>query len=207
MVFLKEKFKILNWLKRLYLNKLQKIRARNKTILWWVLNGSTYLTDENGENPINVFPGDVHEERLSSYDSLEESDDPFYEELLRKLIYYVSYWYVGNAQTEEEFKKLLGELEASGLEDASMEAIAQGGAKKEEATEEVASPEKKTPKKKKGKKKAPVEESPAEEPPSEEPPAEEPPAEEPPAEEPPVEESRPAEDPQESSDKQCIGVY
>ena len=119
-----------------------------------------------------------------------QSDDPFYEELLRKLIYYVSYWYVGNAQTEEEFKKLLGELEASGLEDASMEAIAQGGAKKEEATEEVASPEKKTPKKKKAKKKAPVEESPAEEPP----------AEEPPAEEPPVEESGPAEDPQESSD-------
>jgi len=174
-------------------------RARNKTILWWVLNLS-YLTDDNGENPINVFPGDIHEERLSSYDSLEESDDPFYEELLRKLIYYVSYWYVGNAQTEEEFKKLLGELEASGLEDASMEALAQAGDKKEESTEEADPPQKKTAKKKKAKKKVPVEEPPVEEPPVEEPPVEEPPVEEPPVEEPPVEDSGSTEDSQESSD-------
>ena len=54
---------------------------------------------------------------------MEESEDPFHDELLRKLVYYISYWYVGNAQTEEEFKALLKDLEESGLEEESMEAI------------------------------------------------------------------------------------
>ena len=112
-------------------------RARNKTILWWVLN-MAHFTDEGGENPEAIFIGDTHEQKLQSYDSIEESEDPFHEELLKKLIYYVSYWYVGSAQTEEEFKKLLGELEASGLEQASMEAIDEATAEQDEKAEEPA---------------------------------------------------------------------
>jgi len=152
-------------------------RARNKTILWWVLNLS-YLVDESGENPEKVFPGDTHEERLKSYDALEELDDSFYEELLKKLIYYVSYWYVGNAQTEDEFKKLLGELEAAGVEEASMEAIDEATIEKEEPIEEEKpapkkkTSKKKTSKKKKVKKEVPVEKAPVEAAAAEEAPAE-----------------------------------
>ena len=114
-------------------------RARNKTILWWVLQ-MAYLVDDAGENPTPIFPGENHEQRLASYDELEESEDEYHEQLLKKLIYYVSYWYVGSAQTEEEFKKLLGELEASGLQDASLDAIEEASkahdeAKKQEASE------------------------------------------------------------------------
>ena len=112
-------------------------RSRNKTILWWVLN-MAYIVDYAGENPEQIFAGETHEKRLVSYDFLEESTDPFHEELLKKLVYYVSYWYVGSAQTEEEFKKLLAELEESGLQETSMEAIEKAESKKAKKIESAA---------------------------------------------------------------------
>ena len=80
-------------------------RARNKTILWWVLNLS-HFEDEDGKNSV-IFEGKDFEEKLNSYDSMEEGGDDFDEELLQKLIYYVSFWYVGRVSNQEEFDNLL----------------------------------------------------------------------------------------------------
>ena len=80
-------------------------RARNKTILWWVLHLS-HLEDEEGKiTP--VFEGKDFEDKLDAYDELEASDDEFYDQLLKKLIYYVSFWYVGRVTSQEEFEQLL----------------------------------------------------------------------------------------------------
>ena len=38
---------------------------------------------------------------------MEEGGDDFDEELLQKLIYYVSFWYVGRVSNQEEFDNLL----------------------------------------------------------------------------------------------------
>ena len=81
-------------------------RARNKTILWWLLNLS-FVDNEEGE-PQPVFGSGTFEERVAKYDELEESEDKFDENLLKKLLYYVSFWYIGKAQNEEDFKGLLG---------------------------------------------------------------------------------------------------
>lgn len=80
-------------------------RARNKTILWWVLHLS-HLEDDDG-NITPVFEGKDFEGRLDSYDAVEASEDEFDEMLLQKLIYYVSFWYVGRVTSQEEFEKLL----------------------------------------------------------------------------------------------------
>lgn len=80
-------------------------RARNKTILWWVLNLS-HFEDEDGKNSV-IFEGKDFEEKLNSYDSMEEGGDDFDEDLLQKLIYYVSFWYVGRVSNQEEFDNLL----------------------------------------------------------------------------------------------------
>jgi hypothetical protein len=80
-------------------------RARNKTILWWVLHLS-HLEDDDG-NVTAVFEGKDFEDRLDSYDVIESSEDEFDETLLQKLIYYVSFWYVGRVTSQEEFEKLL----------------------------------------------------------------------------------------------------
>lgn len=79
-------------------------RARNKVILWWILNLS-YFEDEEGKSSL-VFLGETLTEKLNSYDQIDEQDNEFSNEVVRKLMYYVSFWYVGRAQSEEDFKRL-----------------------------------------------------------------------------------------------------
>ena len=142
-------------------------RARNKTILWWILH-LAYIKNENDYQP--YFGGGSFDDRLSQYDSYEDEGDEFDEEVIRRLIYYTSFWYVGKSTTRNDFEKLLEELEGQS----------------EEVIEDV-------------KNETSAEEPPAEEP-AEEPPAEEPPAEEPteePTEEAPKEENSSSDSPME----------
>ena len=48
-------------------------RARNRTILWWVLNlAHEELSDDKQEQ---VFKGSTHGEKLAEYDRFEEEDE------------------------------------------------------------------------------------------------------------------------------------
>lgn len=78
-------------------------RAKNKTILWWVLHIS-YM--EEGESFVPVFGDLTYEERLDKYDEYEENDDLFWNESIRKLAYYVSFWESGQVESEEDFKSV-----------------------------------------------------------------------------------------------------
>jgi hypothetical protein len=79
-------------------------RARNKTIMFWVLNLS-YKDNDNGTfSP--VFGDGIFEDKLKEYDRLEETSDPFFEKLCQKLVLLISFWYMGRASTQEEFEKL-----------------------------------------------------------------------------------------------------
>ena len=113
-------------------------RARNKTILWWVLNLS-HFEDEDGKNSV-IFEGKDFEEKLNSYDSMEEGGDDFDEELLQKLIYYVSFWYVGRVSNQEEFDNLLKseDVEKTLTPQEMTETSVTGEAETEEETEEEA---------------------------------------------------------------------
>jgi hypothetical protein len=66
----------------------------------------SHFEDEDGKSSV-IFEGKDFEEKLNSYDSMEEGGDDFDEELLQKLIYYVSFWYVGRVSNQEEFDNLL----------------------------------------------------------------------------------------------------
>lgn len=78
-------------------------KARNRTILWWVLNLS-YEFKNNEAEP--VLKGDSFNERLDSYDSLYE--DEFSNEYLLTVItrftYLITIWYLGRASSTEDFK-------------------------------------------------------------------------------------------------------
>lgn len=84
-----------------------EVRARNKTILWWILNLS-YSESENGEQS-SVFQGKSYDEKLVSYDELAESSEAFWEKVIQRFTYFVSFWFVGRVNDEQEFKKLLEE--------------------------------------------------------------------------------------------------
>ena len=80
-------------------------RAKNKTITWWVLNLSHYNNPTTGEiEPF--FKGRDIEEKLMEYDRLEDLDEPYINEAIQKLAFYVAFWYSGEANTKEDFDRV-----------------------------------------------------------------------------------------------------
>jgi hypothetical protein len=127
-------------------------RAKNQTIMWWVLNVSQW-TEHEGMDPKPFFKGKNYEERLDTYDEFEDSDDDFFNEAIRKLAFFVSFWYMGRANSGEEFKAVEDLYETQNPSDEVDEGEDAG------ATDEVEQ-EKEAPskaKKKKAKKKSKVE--------------------------------------------------
>lgn len=81
-------------------------RARNKTIMWWVLFLSLMETKDGKYT--DMFLGSTFEDKIASYDLIEDGKDDSWEKVaLSKLIYLISFWYTGRASTQEEFEKLL----------------------------------------------------------------------------------------------------
>ena len=80
-------------------------RARNKTIIWWLLNLSYY---EDNNNEIKSLFGDgSYDSKLSIYDKIEDEDLAFEKKAIQKLVYLISFWYMGRAVSKEEFDNLL----------------------------------------------------------------------------------------------------
>ena len=78
-------------------------RARNRTIMWWVLN-LAYKKD--GANYIPFFGEGSYEEKIKKYDEIEESEDEFYKKILVRFAYLITFWYVGKISNQEDFKEV-----------------------------------------------------------------------------------------------------
>jgi hypothetical protein len=78
-------------------------RARNKTILWWVL----FLCHKvEGDKELPYFGEGDYDSRLAKYDEIEEIEDQFVTDTVSKFLYYVSFWYMGKASNPEDFAML-----------------------------------------------------------------------------------------------------
>ena len=91
-------------------------RARNKTILWWILSLSYEFDDkieQEKDKNVPVFSGEGYKEKLDVYDEIEEEDDEYLTTVISKFSYYVSFWYVSKANTKEEFDELLQMTEST----------------------------------------------------------------------------------------------
>jgi hypothetical protein len=78
-------------------------KARNRTILWWVMNLSY---EKEGDNYKPIFVGDSFEQKLLQYDSFED-DENKYEFLLgviRRITYLITLWFLGRIDTNEDFE-------------------------------------------------------------------------------------------------------
>lgn len=78
-----------------------EIKARNKTIIWWILNLSYDLNDGKEEL---FFKGRTTEEKLGSLDDLEESEEEFTGYLIKKFSYLISYWYSSKISKKDQFE-------------------------------------------------------------------------------------------------------
>ena len=90
-------------------------RARNKTILWWVLHLGHYIINYEEEKPF--FGDGEYEDRILIYDRLEEEEDEYVAECINKFFYYVSFWYVSKTSDPEQFKDLIKFAEQQDLEE------------------------------------------------------------------------------------------
>lgn len=81
-------------------------RARNKTIMWWVLQLS--LIQDESKKFKDLFNEGSYEDKLKKYDEIEESESNLEKIALQKLLYLISFWYIGRAASQDEFEKLLG---------------------------------------------------------------------------------------------------
>jgi len=107
-------------------------RARNKTILWWVLH-LAYWVDE-GDEEKQFFGDGSYEDRVLIYDRMEEQEEDYVIECINKFFYYVSFWYVSKTSDPEQFKDLIKFAEQ---EDLNPEEPTEVSLEDEEASEEV----------------------------------------------------------------------
>jgi len=142
-------------------------RARNKTILWWVLQLSHELEGKDEEAPF--FGAGEYEEKIDRYDSMEEEDEEWVMEVINKFFYYVSFWYVSKTNDPEQFRALIKFAEQADLGDdlsrhevefEDEEAIDEVPAEAGEAAEPEKAP-KKAPKKARRRRKVKTKETPA----------------------------------------------
>ena len=129
-------------------------RAKNQTIMWWVLQ-LAHWKEHDHENGKPFFEGKGYDERLDSYDEYEDSDDDFLNEAIRKLAFFISFWYMGRATSAEDFvavEELYDEQNPS--EEVAEEAEEAEKVEETEATEEAKEEKVEKPKKTKTKPKA-----------------------------------------------------
>jgi hypothetical protein len=95
-------------------------KARNRTILWWLL--FTSYIEKNGEY-VQFFDGEAFDEKLNSYDIFEDlnKEDSTNLIAIRRLTYLITLWFLGKAETEEDFdlfyKNLIKESKESSVEE------------------------------------------------------------------------------------------
>lgn len=91
-------------------------RAKNKTILWWVLYLS-YMEKDDSFVPVFGEIDSTYEEKIEKYDEYEDEDDLFWNESIRKLAYYISFWESGQVESEEDFKSVDNMFSSSASEE------------------------------------------------------------------------------------------
>ncbi len=114
-------------------------RAKNATIMWWVLNLAHKKT---GNDYVNVFGEGDYDSRLDAYDDIEEKNEPFWTEVIKKFAYFTTFWYTNGITSEEEFKEVEKLYNSDMGEEEIDEEKLEEEAKAQEKAEEEAKAEK-----------------------------------------------------------------
>lgn len=78
-------------------------KAKNDIIEWWILNLSL-INEDNTDYKLLYGDGDI-ESKTQILEKLETEENPFYNEVIKKLSYFIAFWYSSsNNITIEDFK-------------------------------------------------------------------------------------------------------
>lgn len=114
-------------------------RAQNQTIMWWVL----YLAYENkGDGKYEpVFGDGDYDDRIEDYDRIEEKNEPFWTEVIKKYAYFVTFWYLNGVNSKEQFDEVANMFSRDNFEEKMDEELENADSEKETKSEEKSSEE------------------------------------------------------------------
>lgn len=87
------------------------VKARNRTIMWYILNLTYFVEGESDEAPFEkMFEGDNFEEKYQQYENKEELKDELFERCIDKLSSVVTVWYISGEQEKKALDTILNEM-------------------------------------------------------------------------------------------------
>lgn len=98
-------------------------KARNKTLIWYILNLS-YFKKGDEEELVPIFKGADFEDKYQAYVDKEEGEDEIYVQAIDKITSVVTLWYMSGLDNAEDLTKLLEEISKQGeIEEDTAEAV------------------------------------------------------------------------------------
>ena len=103
------------------------VKARNKTILWYILHLAYFMEEGDEDNEFELmFQGKTFEDKYNSYEILEDSNEELYAASIDRLSSIMSIWYVGGGQSQNDFEDALNEMKKTLGEESTEEESVDG---------------------------------------------------------------------------------
>ena len=94
------------------------VKARNRTIMWYILNLTYFVEGENDNAPFEVmFEGEDFEEKYRDYELKEEVEDQLFQRCIDKISSIVTVWYISGEQEKEALDSILKEMKKDNTEE------------------------------------------------------------------------------------------
>ncbi len=77
------------------------VKARNKTITWFLLHLAYYVKGEEDEDPIPLFPGTDYDEKYLSYQDADENQEDIFIKSIDRLSTVDTNWYMAGGEEQE----------------------------------------------------------------------------------------------------------
>jgi hypothetical protein len=87
-------------------------KARNESIMWWVLNLATFTKVEEGKEPTEfapLFKGEDFATKKLSLEEYEDNEDKLVTQIFSKLAKIITFWYWMGVSDRDKLKELLAE--------------------------------------------------------------------------------------------------
>jgi len=91
-------------------NHTADVKAQNRIVLWYIVH-LTYLKENEEAEPEQFFKGASFEDRVDNYYAKEEAGDSLFNAVAGKLAALFSYWYFSNSVEEEQFDKIIDDID------------------------------------------------------------------------------------------------
>lgn len=94
------------------------VKARNRTIMWYILHMSYFVEGESEDAPFEeMFEGDDYDAKYRSYEDKEELKDELFSRSIDKISSIVTVWYISGEQQREGLDKILNEMKQEDSEE------------------------------------------------------------------------------------------